>query len=262
VASPTPVPYHVATGKSSYISNGNQNPRKPLAKVGGLERLVLLYASVVRRFTISDIVVAYNLKQEYPSTANRRVYDSVQRLVRRGFIRKVDRGIYELAIDISPDLLKDSTNEVESKENLGGTPVFLYRESKSSSSKRNCNVLRIHFRGVSGYLELYRKLQLLRCYLDVATRRLESYLISLGVSKNEIRRLRKYRYMCVEEGVVIGAHGRYKCRSKPLVPASGGFFYELGVDIFTSGLGKVFAKVYTDVLPSPFGSGKLQDSIY
>jgi hypothetical protein len=207
---------------------------------------------VARRFTISDIVVTYNLKQFYNGTANRRVYDSVQRLIRRGYIRKIDRGIYELSVDISPDLLKDSLG-VEVKENLGGAPAFLLnRESKPSSSRRN-NVLRIHFRGVSGYLELYKKLQLLRCFIDMASRRLESYLIGLGVSKYEIRRLRRYRYMCVADGVVIGGHGGYKCRSKPLVPASGGFFYELGIDIYVAGgLDKMFAKVYTDVLPSPF----------
>jgi hypothetical protein len=200
------------------------------------------------RFTISDIVVAYNLKQLYPNTANKRVYDSIQRLIKRGYIRKIDRGIYELAIDISPDLLGVD------KENLGGTPVFLYRESKPSSSRRN-NVLRIHFRGVSGYLELYRKLQLLRCYLDIAARRLEDYLIKLGVSKCQIKKLRRYRYSCYDFGVIVGGHGKYKCRSKPLIPVAGGFFYEVGIDIFASGLDKMFAKVYTDVLPSPFGSG-------
>lgn len=251
MVSPTPGSYPVTVSNSSNILNGNQKTRKTLAKVGGLERLVLLYASTVRRFTISDIVVAYNLKYFYPNgTANRRVYDSVNRLVKRGYIRKIDRGIYELAIDISPDLLEDL---LEDKENLGDIPTFLYRESKPYSSKRN--VLRIHFRGVNGYLELYKKLLVVRCYMDIAVRRLEEYLIGLGVSKYEIRRLRRYRYMCVEEGVVIGAHGRYRCRSKPLVPASGGFFYEVGIDIFTSGLDKLFAKIYTDVLPSPFGSG-------
>lgn len=258
MASPTPALYPVATGKSSNISNGNQATRKTLlVNVGRLERLVLLYASTVRRFTISDIVVAYNLKQLYPSTASRRVYDSVNRLVKRGYIKKVDRGIYELAIDISPDLLG-----VEDKENLGGTPAVLFREYKPSSSKRNCNVLRIHFRGVNGYLELYRKLLVVRCYMDIAVRRLEEYLIGLGVSKYEIRRLRRYKYSCYDLGVVVGAHGKYKCRSKPLVSVAGGFFYEVGIDIFTSGLDKLFAKVYTDVLASPFGSGKLQDSIY
>ena len=246
---PTPAPTSTSVSRVN-ILNGNKNPRKAPAKVGELERLVLLYASTVAsRFTISDIVVAYNLKQYYPNgTANKRVYDSVQRLVRRGFIRKVDRGIYELAVDISPDLLKDS-DLGKPKENLGGTPTALHRENKPYSTKRN--VLRIHFRGVGGYLELYSNLQLLRCYIDIAVRRLEEYLIKLGVSKYQIRKLRRLRYMCVEEGVVIGAHGRYKCRSKPLVPASGGFFYELGVDIFTSGLGKVFAKIYTDILPNP-----------
>jgi len=66
VSPPTPAPT-LGSGVVGNIPNANQNPRKPPARVGELERLVLLYASTVaRRFTISDIVVAYNLKQYYP----------------------------------------------------------------------------------------------------------------------------------------------------------------------------------------------------
>jgi len=238
------------------ILNANQNPRKaPVAtvvsKLGELERAVLLYASTVaRRFSPSDIVVAYNLKQ-YNGNANRRVYDSIQRLVKRGYLRKVDRGTYELAVDISPDLLK-KTQGAEPKENLGYpttpiTDISYTPTSRSKSPSREYRTVRIHLRGVSGYLELYQRLQLARCFLDIAVRRLEDYLVRLGVSKYQIKKLRRYRYMCVDSLVVVGGHGKYKCKSKPLVPVAGGYFYEVGVDIVSGiGLPKFFMKVYTD----------------
>jgi hypothetical protein len=82
----------------------------------------------------------------------------------------------------------------------------------------------------------------------------ERYLVErLGVSKYQLRRLRRLGRGChaAVKYVVVGAHGRYRCKSKPLVPAAGGHFYELGADIYVSReLGKVFAKVYTDRLPT------------
>ena len=248
---PQGVVYQDSIPSKANILNVNQNPRKvAVSKLGELERAVLLYASTVaRRFSPSDIVVAYNLKQ-YNGNANRRVYDSIQRLVKRGYLRKVDRGIYELAVDISPDLLKTRTQGAEPKENQGGaTPTIGIPTSGSRSHSREYRTIRIHFRGLSGYLELYQRLQLVRCFLDITARRLEDYLVKLGVSKYQIRRLRRYRYMCMDSLVVIGGHGKYKCKSKPLVPVAGGFVYELGVDIVSdTGLPKLFMKVYTDTL--------------
>jgi hypothetical protein len=114
--------------------------------------------------------------------------------------------------------------------------------------------LRIHFRGVDSYSELLRVMYEVGCYLDVATRAVERYLVErLGVSKYQLRRLRRLGRGChsTVEYVVVGAHGRYRCKSRPLVPAAGGHFYELGVDIYVSReLGKIFGKVYTDRLPT------------
>jgi|MonGeyMetagenome_1017769.scaffolds.fasta_scaffold803537_1 hypothetical protein len=55
--------------------------------------MILLYAATqARRFTVSDVVVYYGLKQRYGGDASNRVFDAVQRLVRRGYLRKADRG--------------------------------------------------------------------------------------------------------------------------------------------------------------------------
>lgn len=205
----------------------------------------MLYAATqARRFTVSDVVVYYGLRRRYGRDASKRVFDAVQRLVRRGLLRKLDRGWYELAVDITPgDLGPDSS---------GGIPKENHRTSSASGGEYN--VFRFHFRGVDNYSELLRVMYGVRCYLDVATRAVEKYLVErLGVSKYRLRRLRRLGRGCYAtvEYVVVGAHGRYRCKSKPLVPAAGGHFYELGVDVYVSReLGKVFAKVYTDRLPS------------
>jgi predicted transcriptional regulator of viral defense system len=90
----------------------NKDARKLVARLGNNERLVLRYAVLVsRRFTISDIVTYFsNLK-------HRRIWDTVQRLVKKGFVRKVDRGIYELAKDIDKSVLDMDLGNTR-KENL------------------------------------------------------------------------------------------------------------------------------------------------
>lgn len=94
---------------------------------------MLCYASTKAwYFTASDVVVYYHLKQ-CNGNANKRVHDAIQRLVKRGFLKKIDRGVYELAVDISPDLLKCEENSmvkckessmVEVKENLSPSGFF------------------------------------------------------------------------------------------------------------------------------------------
>ncbi|GEM_PF-6670074 len=106
--------------KPSPHHGNRQKQRKPAVRLGRLQRLVLLYASKCKRFTASDVVTAYSLKLRC-AHANKRVHDAIQKLVKRGFLRKVDRGVYELVVDVSPDMLK--VEDVESsmgevKENL------------------------------------------------------------------------------------------------------------------------------------------------
>jgi hypothetical protein len=233
-------------------TRGPKTSRKPphqeartQPRLGGLQKRILHYAATqARRFTVSDVVVYYGLKRRYGRDASKRVFDAVQRLVRRGLLRKLDRGWYELAVDITPgDLGPDSSGEIP-KEN---------HPRISDTSGGGYNVFRIHFRGVDSYSELLKILYEVKCHLDVATRAVERYLVEgLGVSKYQLRRLRRSGRGCYAtvEYVVVGAHGRYRCKSRPLVPATGGHFYELGVDIYVSReLGKIFGKVYADRLP-------------
>jgi len=213
-------------------------------RLGGLQKLVLHYAATqAQRFTVSDVVVHYGLRRWYGRDASKRVFDAVQRLVRRGLLRKLDRGWYELAVDLTPKDL-DPYEEVlkENHPRITGT------------SGEGYNVLRIHLRGIYSYSELLKAMYRVKCYLDVAIRAVEKYLAErLGVSKYQLRRLRRLGRGCYAtvEYVVVGAHGGYRCKSKPLVPAAGGHYCELGVDVYVSReLGKIFGKVYTDRLPT------------
>jgi|GEM_PF-6413248 len=77
--------------------------------------------------------------------------------------------------------------------------------------------------GVEGYLELYEGLLLIKPFVDLALRGLERYLIGLGVSKHFIRRLkREYRRLYDPQGVVIGGHVKYNCKSELLTDVCGG----------------------------------------
>ena len=85
-------------------------------------------------------------------------------------------------------------------------------------------------------------------FMNVALKSLEAYLIDLSVSKSFIRRLkREYRELCSGHlTVVVGGHGKYKCRSELLIPVRGGFAYEVGVDVVTDfDLPKIFVNIYT-----------------
>jgi len=255
------------SSKGVYKPGSLQEARKlavvrPAVRLGELERLVLLYASTVAwSFTPSDIVAEYSLKRHY-AHANKRVYDAIQRLVKRGFLRKIGRGVYELADDVPPDLLKKAegmesmknsmrrahASPREDKENLSPRALVAWPSSRPRGGARR--TVRIHMRGVEGYLELYERLLMVSYFIDIAIKRLESYLVKrLKVSKRRIKELRRHRYLYIDSMVVIGAHGKYKCKSKPLISACRGFAYEWGVDIVTDfELPKVFVKVYTDAI--------------
>jgi hypothetical protein len=225
----------------------NKDARKLVARLGNNERLVLRYAVLVsRRFTISDIVTYFsNLK-------HRRIWDTVQRLVKKGFVRKVDRGIYELAKDIDKSVLDMDLGNTR-KENL------LFGDGGGGSGVVGVGgVVRIHGNGRS-VLDYYRRVYFAYRLLSCVVRRLESTLLSLGFGRSFLARVRRgvsaaVSNVCFNDGV-IGCHGRYKKRFKGLKPLSlcvDGFYYEYGVDIEVgdvSGVlravgGKPFVKVY------------------
>ena len=237
------------------LHRNRQKRRKPVARLGRLQRLVLRYAcKVARSFTPSDIVEKCSLKRRY-AYPNKRVYDAIQKLVKKGFLRKIGRGKYELVKDVSPDMLKvedveSSMGEVmgEVKENLSPRALIARSRSKRRGSGRR--TLRIHVMGIEGYLELYESLLLVKPFVDLALRSLERYLISLGVSKYLIRKLKKeYKRLYDPLRIVVGGHGKYCCKSELLTDVCGGFVYEVGVDIVNSfELPKLYMKVYTDTI--------------
>ena len=251
-----------------------QERRKPAVRLGRLQRLVLLYASKCQKFTASDIVVAYSLKLRY-AHANKRVHDAIQKLVKRGFLRKIDRGIYERVVDVSPDVLR--VDEIESsmggvmggvKENLSpralvAKPALFTRSTLFARSTliarsergerrggRPRRTLRIHVMGVEGYLELYEGLLLVKPFVELALRSLERYLIGLGVPKHFIKKLKRgCRRLYDPIRVVVGGHGKYSCKSEPLIDVCGGFVYEVGVDVVNGlELPQLFMKVYRDAI--------------
>jgi len=237
--------------------NPLENSRKPLVgRLGELERKVLCYASTrAWSFTASNVVEYWGLKLYYngKSTANKRVHDAIQRLVKRGLLRKIDRGWYELAVDISPDLLmckegssvEDSVEE--SKENLGVPALFM---GLSRSGRVGGRVVRFHVRGVGGYLGLYEWVLFTWFSLGVVVGGLEGVLVrELGASKYLVRSVRRrVRRLVVSSvrKVIAGGHGMYARRYEPLIPVRGGYVYEYGVDLVTDiELPRVFIKIYT-----------------
>jgi hypothetical protein len=91
-----------------YKPNVIQNPTTVLSKLGNLQKAVLL---IIKRtfnnseFTISDVRVT--LREEYNINVDRRnLWHVFQRLVRRGIIKKVMRGLYRLVKDIDESVLK------------------------------------------------------------------------------------------------------------------------------------------------------------
>jgi hypothetical protein len=224
---------HLKPNVSAYL----QNPRKKLVRIGYLERLVLIYSSKhSRTFMASDIVVMYGLKN-LNGNANRRVHDAIKRLLRRGLLKKVDRGIYQLILDITPDLLG------EPKENL--PPC-------RSPPANSLNTVRLHALGVGGYWDLYYDLLIVYHFSWMAIKGVELHLRRLGVSEKAIREFGRSVFSYVPCRIVVGGHGRYKCRSRHLLPFFMGFSYEHGVDIVVdTPLPKMFVKIYTDSLDYP-----------
>jgi hypothetical protein len=64
----------------------------------------LCYAATRKRFKVVEVVGAYDLRRHYGGNAHKRVCDAIRRLVRRGLLRKVGRGYYELDPNIIPNL--------------------------------------------------------------------------------------------------------------------------------------------------------------
>jgi hypothetical protein len=213
-----------------------------LSKLGDLQRTVLL---VVRRrfssrtFTISDVRVT--LREEFSIDVDRRrLWDVFQRLVRRGIIERVGRGLYRLVKDLDESLLKLT----ELKDSLywgvgGGVGCGV----GGGVGVGGGGVVRVH--GCCGdVFVLVRRLVFWCYYLGFRVREVVGFLRRYyGVSKYLVRRLvrvaRELARVVAGFDVVVGGHGFYGRRYRgfkkfsslvPLAYLDGGHVYELGFD--------------------------------
>jgi len=227
-------------------------PKNGPGNLGTLQKLILYYSlSVAETFTPGDIVAYYNLSKNY----HRRVHDAIQRLVRRGILRKIRRGWYQLdpKIEISTKDLEKLTdpkeNEFEGSSLCG--KGFLSR-----------GVVRVHGVGVSGVADVFFQVVFVRGVLGGVEEFLRRRLRSVGFSRRFLSRVeadaRRLAVDVMKRGVfILGAHGKYGGgRQKALLSISSVErvgMREVGVDIVLPEdlrLPKIHLKSYT--APSPY----------
>jgi hypothetical protein len=214
-----------------------------MSRLGELQRLVLL---VVRRFssrtfTISDVRVT--LKEELNIDVDRRrLWDVFQRLVRRGIIEKVGRGLYRLVKDIDESLLKlRELNDNLCRGGCGG----VVRVGCCGLCCGGCGVGVVRVHGVVGDVVTFvRRVLFWYYYLGLRVGGVVDFLCRYyGVPKYLLRRLvrvaRGLARAVAGFDAVVGGHGFYGRRVRgfrrfsslvPLAYLDGGHVYELGFD--------------------------------
>ncbi|MEM1868355.1 MAG: type IV toxin-antitoxin system AbiEi family antitoxin domain-containing protein [Thermosphaera sp.] len=245
---------HRNTRKAVYVA---------VRRSGHLENLVLAYASTVSRlFSPSDVVVYFGLKGVYGANANKRVHDAVSRLVRRGYVERIRRGIYRLAVDVPPIAVADAA--ADGKESLLRVAAVAAASGGGGrvAASGGGFLVRLHVRpGDDGVLPLYRRLLFAGFVVKVCTRFLESLLVS-RFGRCFVRRVRRSVLGGVGvASVSVGCHGRYGAGGGGLLPLWAAFdgldlrqrvfAYELGFDVVVSlpsdvaaDISRMFAKVY------------------
>ncbi|MEM4976742.1 MAG: hypothetical protein QXT64_05410 [Desulfurococcaceae archaeon] len=228
--------------KGVYKSHPHEKARKPLSKLGPLEKLVLEYAtSVAETFTASDVVVYYRLKEVYGENANKRVHDALQRLMRKGVVSRVKHGVYRLAVDV-PTV----SQAVDRKEILVGCSRLVV---SSVFGGVGFGLGRVHVRGCSSFFEFLVRLRFVKFLVDCAWSVAVWYgagLFGRGFVRRAVRvALGGARVL----GAVVGVHGWRGDRDRSLLPLSYSsvmYFDEHGVDLLVEKRGsvRVSAKVY------------------
>ena len=230
----------------------NQETRKLL--VGALERDIIEYAvSQGRRFTVALVVSHYHPSAQGKERTRllKRYHDAVKRLERRGFVKKVGRGVYELVKDMG---LSDIRGEP--KERVCGA-------GRAARAGRGATLVRVHIaaRSGDGYLDMYYRLAVLHYVSGCLLRALEGYLLSMGVSKSRLRRIRREARRIADivcsSPKLAGVHGVWGGRGvfAPLealskVPVH---YAEVGFDVVVpAAIPKLFIKFYTKPLPKSY----------
>jgi hypothetical protein len=221
---------------------------------------VLEYAiRYAERFTPSDVVV-YARNEYGLEIDNRRVYDAIQRLLKRKLLDKINQGWYKLvdrnftlkdlevvASKAKQKLLARATKQPRGKEDVWGPHERVIDP-----------VVRIHFS--SGSAESVRDLHSKLAFIHVASgealkcveRKYRGVLSAHLIRKNR-RVARELAGKVVD--CVVGAHSRYGGgrgkELKPLIVLEGKRFREMGVDLIlgVAEAPKLFAKIYTEKSP-------------
>ena len=259
----------VFSDRGAYKATGRGNPRTRLSRLGPLESLILEYAvEVAESFTPSDVVV-YARRKHGVKLDRRRVYDALQRLVRRGVLTRSGRGWYRLSDSV--DLTSRDVKLKKARERLLDYALASSRATRSDRKDSDlmavarvlvgcgvvgCGVVRVHGRGgdlVSFFFEVAYAYYVLGCVL----RGLEGHLRALGYSARFVERVRGVaRGLALRvagRDAVVGVHGRPGSRRRGLLPlayAERLRFTELGVDVLVhEELPKIHLKVYTTESP-------------
>jgi len=219
--------YDYVVNKDSYHYEARKYIAVEGKRIGPLESLILDFAG--KHVLIQAASVREYLKQQGAVASLKRIHDALQRLLKKGIIEKVSRGVYKLT-EYGKKLLSALRGKESGFKAAGGYGdgvVFagggFYRA-------------RLHARGGRSLVDLARQLyavySVVRCALDHVRRllgRSRFYRVVRGVS-----------VVCVDS--FVGGHGTSalgKGRSlrRPLIDLS--YFYslglkplEIGVDVF------------------------------
>jgi len=214
-------------------------------RLGYLEHLILGFAS--KHTLIQAASVREYLKQQDIEADLRRIHDALQRLLKKGIIEKVSRGIYKVTEYGKKLLSALISKHVAGKEtdtkaaafdgNMyvnGGFPVFVRG--------------RLHVRGARSLEDLVRQLYAMYRTIGCVLRYLKQVL-----GKNRFYRIvRGVHVECID--FFVGGHGTSalgKSRSlkRPLISLD--YFYslgikprEIGVDVFVASNVKPGVKAY------------------
>jgi hypothetical protein len=247
----------------SYKSNYNGNSRTRLGRLGPTETIILEYAlSVASSFAPSD-VIAY-LRSKYGTVMDRRrVHDAIQRLVKRGVLVKESRGWYSLSKSI--DLTARDIKLKKARERVIESSPRKPKDSRwvTIAAKLigvgvvEAGVVRVHSPCAGDVVQLFFQVAYSYYILGIVMRGLEEHMRVMGYSKHFVASVRAVaRHMALSVTgceAVVGAHGRIKGRSRPLLPLSYAEVIrlrELGVDLLAHvDLPKIHVKIYTDKSP-------------
>ena len=222
-----------------YKSDSQQSARKQLVRLGENERLILEFSKY--HYMIQAAQVRVWLQQNYGIELDlRRIHDSLQRLLRKGIVEKVARGVYRLT-----EFGKSILGFVKTRKETECTSVDGDANVSSSNVEKRVRVTRVHIYNRKGSVEEFvRQLIYVKKVIDCTIK----YVRGLIGSAKFRRIARSVEVSCID--FRIGGHGVYGLKHRPLISLDrllslGLKPRELGVDVkVITSLDRLFSKVY------------------